>query len=335
MSRFPRRSLLAVAAPISLAAYAPLSMAQDRFPTRPIRLISTFPPGGSSDVIGRLLAPRVEARLGQPGETARFAVIIENRPGAGGNIGVDAVAKAAPDGHTLAIAAAGALAVNPSLYPSMPYDAERDLAPVTLIAGIPFVLAASSRLGVRSIPELLAAARTRPQPLTVAHGGNGTAMHLSAELLKQLADLPLEPVPFRGSAPALTALLGGQTDLAVVDLTVMAGLQGQPGIVPLAVTPTSRVATLPGVPTLAEAGIAGYDSVGWFGLVAPARTPAPIIAALNAAFTEALREPEIRARLEAIGTVPLPTTPEAFAEFIRAESRKWAGVVRRANVRVE
>ena len=321
MTRLARRALLAVAA-------ATPALAQERFPTRPIRLVSTFPPGGSSDVIGRILAPRVEARLGQP-------VVIENRPGAGGNIGMDVVAKATPDGHTLGIGAAGALAVNPSLYPTMPYDVERDLAPVTLIAGIPFVLAASPRLGVRSVPELLAAARGRPQPLTVAHGGNGTAMHLSAELLKQMADLPMEPVPFRGSAPALTALLGGQTDLAVVDLTVVAGLAGAAGMVPLAVTGASRVGTLAAVPTLSEAGVAGYESVGWFGLVAPARTPAPVIATLNAAFTEALREPEVRARLESIGTVALPTTPDDFAAFIRAETRKWSEVVRRASVRVE
>ncbi|WP_376088938.1 Bug family tripartite tricarboxylate transporter substrate binding protein [Roseomonas sp. CCTCC AB2023176] len=324
MNDLARRGLLAGA---TLAVTAP-AVAQERFPSRPIRLISTFPPGGSSDVIGRILASRVEARLGQP-------VVIENRPGAGGNIGMEAVARAAPDGHTLGIGAAGALAVNPSLMPNMPYDPLRDLAPVTMLAGIPFVLAASPRLNVRSIAELREAARGRAQPMTVAHGGTGTAMHLSAELLKQAADLPLEPVPFRGSAPALTALLGGQTDLAVIDLTSMAGLQGQGNVVPLAVTTSARVRSMSGVPTIAEAGVAGYESVGWFGLVAPARTPAPVIAALNAAFTEALREPEVRARLEAIGTVAQPTTPEEFAAFIASETRKWAEVIRRANVRVE
>ena len=307
---------------------APCARSQPTYPTRPIRLVVTFPPGGSSDVIGRILAPRVEARLGQP-------LVIENRPGAGGNIGMDAVAKAAPDGHTLGVGAAGALAVNPSLYPSMPYDVARDLAPVTLLAGIPFVLVASPRLGVRSLPDLLATARARPGRLTIAHGGNGTAMHLSSELMNQMAGLRMEGVPFRGSAPALTAAVAGQTDLAMVDLTSVSGLAGTEQVVPLGVTTARRVGSLPEVPSFAEAGIPGYESVGWFGLVAPARTPPAVIAALNGAFTAALREAEIVARLEAIGILAQPGTVEEFAGFIRSETDKWAGVIRAAGTKVE
>jgi len=321
-----RRGAIAALGAAALGAHG--AAAQAPYPNRPVRMIVTFPPGGSSDVIGRILAPRAEARLGQP-------IVIDNRPGAGGNIGMDAVAKAAPDGHTVGIGAAGALAVNPSLYPSMPYDVGRDLAPVTLVAGIPFVLVARPGLGVRTVPELLALARRPGAALTVAHGGTGTAMHLSAELLAQTGGLRLEPIPFRGSAPALTAVVAGQTDLAVVDLTSMAGLAGTGQVVALAVTTGDRVGSLPEAPTLSEAGVPGYESVGWFGLVAPARTPAPVIAALNDAFAGALREPEVRARLEAIGTVAQPGTAAAFEGFIRDETAKWAGVIRAAGVRLE
>ena len=324
-----RRAVLGATLALPAIALPPRrAAAQPAFPTRPIRLIVTFPPGGSSDVIGRILSPRIEARLGQP-------LIVDNRPGAGGNIGMDAVAKAAPDGHTLGIGAAGALAVNPSLYPSMPYDAQRDLAPVTLVAGIPFVLAASPKLGVRTLPELLALARTRQGTLTIAHGGTGTAMHLSAELFNQMAGLRIDPIPFRGSAPALTSVVAGQTDLAMVDLASVGGLAAGGQVVAIGVTTTGRVGSLPEAPTLAEAGLAGYESVGWFGLVAPARTPPAVIETLNAAFTATLREPETRARLEGIGTVAQPGTAEEFAAFIRSETAKWAGVIRTAGTKLE
>ncbi|WP_458097381.1 tripartite tricarboxylate transporter substrate binding protein [Roseomonas sp. WA12] len=322
-----RRAALQALAGAGIGAGVGGAAAQSAYPARPIRLIVTFPPGGSSDVIGRILAQRIEARLGQP-------LVIDNRPGAGGNIGMDAVAKAAPDGYTLGIGAAGALAVNPSLLPSMPYDAQRDLAPVTMLAGIPFVLAAHPGLGVKTLGELRALARSKPQGLSIAHGGTGTAMHLSAELLSQMAGLRLEPIPFRGSGHALTAVVGGQTELAMVDLASVGGLAGTGQVMALGVTTAERVGSLPTVPSLSEAGVAGYESVGWFGLVAPARTPPAIIAALNAAFTATLHEPEIRTRLEAVGTIAQPGTPEAFAEFIRSETAKWAGVIRAAGTRL-
>ncbi|MBP0492388.1 Bug family tripartite tricarboxylate transporter substrate binding protein [Pararoseomonas indoligenes] len=327
-----RRAALRALAAAALAT-GPLAAgvrpaAAQAYPARPIRLIVTFPPGGSSDVIGRILAPRIEARLGQP-------LVIDNRPGAGGNIGMDIVAKAAPDGYTLGIGAAGALSVNPSLYPNMPYDTLRDLAPVTMLAGIPFVLVANPRIGVKTLPELVALAKSRPGVLTVAHGGNGTAMHLSAELFNQMAGLRIETIPFRGSAPAMTAAVSGDTDLAVVDLASVSGLTAGGQLVVLGVTTPARVSSLREAPTIAEAGLPGYESVGWFGLVAPARTPAAAVEALNAAFTAVLREPEIRARLESIGTVAQPGTAEDFASFIRSETAKWAGVIRAAGTKVE
>jgi tripartite-type tricarboxylate transporter receptor subunit TctC len=303
MATIARRALLAAPLAVPFAARA-----QQDFPNRPIRLIVTFPPGGSSDIIGRLLSPRIEARLGQP-------LIIDNRPGAGGNIGIDAVAKAPPDGHTLGIAAAGALAVNPSLYPRMPYDVARDLAPITLVAGIPFVLAAAQSVPAATLAELRARLPSRP-PLTIGHGGNGTAMHLSAELFNQMA-------------------AAGLTDLAILDIPSSGELIRDGRLRALAVTSPARVPSLPNVPTFAEAGLPGYESVGWFGLVAPAATPAPILARLNTAFTEALREPDIAARIETLGAVPMPSTAEAFAAYIRSETSKWAEVVRVSGARVE
>jgi tripartite-type tricarboxylate transporter receptor subunit TctC len=311
-----RRAVLAAAA-LALAAPA---RAQD-WPSQPIRIVVTFPPGGSTDIIARVLSPEIERRLGRP-------LVVENRAGAGGNIGMDLVAKAAPDGHTIGIGAAGALAVNPSLYPSMPFDPIRDLAAVTMVAEIPFVLVGAPRLSAATMPEVLALARSRPDFLTVAHGGNGTAMHLSAELLNLLGGVRLTPVPYRGSGPSVTAVVSGDTPLAVLDLPSSLALIRDGRLRALAVTSAARLPVLPDTPTLAEAGVAGYESVGWFGLVAPARTPEPVLRRLNEAFVAALREPAVAERIRTIGAEPRPGTPEEFAAFIRSETRKWAEVVR-------
>ena len=322
-----RRALLLASAAGSLAipGNAP---AQHDYPSRPIRLVVTFPPGGSTDIIARALSPRIEAGLRQP-------LIIDNRPGAGGNIGMDVVAKAAPDGYTLGIGAAGALAVNPSLYPQMPYDPLRDLAPVTMVAEIPFVLVAAPRAEVRSLAELVALARTRPDRLSVAHGGNGTAMHLSAELLNQTAGVKITPVPYRGTGPSLTAVVAGETDLAVLDIPSSLALIQEGRVRALAVTSPRRMAALPAVPTVAEAGVSGYELVGWFGLVAPARTPAPVVASLNGAFAAALQEPDVQERVRSIGAEPRASRPEGFGDFIRSETAKWARVVRAAGTKLD
>lgn len=318
----PRRSLLAAAAALPIAAPA---RAQE-WPNRPIRFIVSFPPGGSADLAARVLAPRVEARLRQP-------VVVDNRPGAGGNIGVDLVAKAAPDGYTIGLGAAGALAINPTIQPNMPYDVLRDLAPVTLLAGTPFVLLASGAVP-GGITEVLAAARARPDAFSLAHGGNGTAMHLTAELLNLRAGTRIQLVPYRGSGPAAAATATGEVQLSLVDPPSALPLMQDRRVRALAVTSREREPSMPEVPTLAEVGLA-VESLGWFGLIAPARTPAPIVARLNAAFTEALREPEVVERLRSLGTEPRPTTPEAFAAFLRAELAKWAEVARAAGVRAE
>jgi tripartite-type tricarboxylate transporter receptor subunit TctC len=298
------------------------------FPSRPITLIVTFPPGASSDIVARMLEPKVSAALGQ-------GLVIENRPGAGGNIGIGAVAKAAPDGYTLGIAAAGVLAVNPHINPSMPFDPQKDLAPITMLAEIPFVLVASATLPVSSLTELIALAKSSPDKISIGHGGNGTAMHLTAALFIQKAEVKVPLVAYRGSAPATNDLLGGHIPLAILDIPSSLQLIQDGRLKVLGVSSAQRVAFLPQVPTLAEAGLTGYDSVGWFGLVAPTGTPLEIVTKLNAAFVEAMKDPAIMERARALGAELVPSTPEGFGQFIKSESAKWAKVVTQAGIKPE
>jgi tripartite-type tricarboxylate transporter receptor subunit TctC len=266
-------------------------------------------------------------RLGQP-------VLVENRPGAGGNIGVDAVAKAAPDGHTIGLAAAGALAVNASLYPSMPFNPEKDLAPITALAMIPFFIIAHPSQPA-TLAEVVAAAKAKPGALAYGHGGNGSAMHLSGELLKMMAGVNLVAVPYKGSGPVAADVLGGQVPLGVVDVPSAIANVRAGKLRALAVTTARRIQAAPEVPTVAEAGIAGYEAIGWFGAVAPAGTPEAIVQRLAAEMRAALDAPEIRSRMIAAGAEPFTSSPQEFAAFIRAEARKWAEVIRTAGVRAE
>ncbi|MDW8467951.1 MAG: tripartite tricarboxylate transporter substrate binding protein [Burkholderiales bacterium] len=314
------RNLLLAAALLG----AGLAAAQP-YPSKPIRFIVSFPPGGSADLVARAIAPRIGERLGQP-------VVVENRPGAGGNIGVEAVAKAAPDGHTIGLAAAGALAVNPSLYPTMPFNPERDLAPITQLAMIPFFIIAHPSQPA-TLAEVIAAARARPGALAYGHGGNGSAMHLSGELLKMMARVNLVAVPYKGSGPVAADVLGGQVPLGVVDVPSALANVRAGKLRALAVTTARRIQAAPEVPTAAEAGLPGYEAIGWFGAVAPAGTPEPIVARLNAEMRAALDAPDIRERMIAAGAEPFTSTPQEFAAFIRAEAKKWAEVIRVAGVK--
>ena len=297
------------------------------WPSKPIRFVVTFPPGGSSDLVARLISPRLSERLGQQ-------VIVENKPGAGGNIGADLVAKAAPDGYTIGLVAAGALSVNPSLYQHMPFDPEKDLAPVTLLAMIPFVLVTNSAQPVPDLKHLMAAAKAKPGTIMIGHGGNGSAMHLSGELFKMMAKLDMVAVPYKGSGPVSAAVLGEQIAVGVVDVPSAIANIREGRLRALAVTTNRRISSLPDVPTFAEAGVPGYESIGWFGMVAPAGTPKPIIERLNAETVAALKDPEIAKRATAAGAEPLTDTPQEFAAFIRSEARKWAEVIKTANVRI-
>ncbi len=311
--------------------WMPHSQAQvsgDNYPNKPIRMVVTFPPGGSSDAVVRLLLPRLADKLGQP-------IVVDNRPGAGGNIGLSLVAKAAPDGYTLGVGAAGGLAANVSLYPQMPFDPVKDFKPVTLLASSPFVLVANPGISAKTLPELIAHAKAAPGKFSIGHGGNGTAMHLSSQLLAQLAGVQFVEVPYRGSGPATLDALAGQVPLAMVDLVAALPHIKAGKLLALAVTGTQRQPTVPDVPTMAEAGVPGYESTGWFGLVAPAGTPASIVARLNAEVVAALADPEIARAMRAQGVEPAPTRPEEFERFIKSETQKWAKVIKASGTKLE
>jgi tripartite-type tricarboxylate transporter receptor subunit TctC len=320
----PRAATLALA----LALAAPLARAQSDYPNKPIRVVVTFPPGGSADGVVRLLLPRLNDKLGQQ-------MVVDNRPGAGGNIGLAVVAKAPADGYTLGVGAAGALAANVSLYAQMPFDPLKDFKPVTMLAAIPFVIVGNPSIGARTLSELVALAKAQPGKLAIAHGGNGTAMHLSSQLFAQMAEIKLAEVPYKGSGPAALDVLGGQVPLAVVDLPSALQHIRAGKLIAFAVTSPKRLPQLPDVPTASEAGLAGYDSTGWFGVVAPAGTPAAVVNRLNAEITAALRDDAIQASMRAQGVEPAPTTSEAFESYIRSETAKWAKVIRTANIKLE
>ena len=297
------------------------------YPAKPIRYIVSFPPGGSSDLIARAIAPRLSERLGQP-------VVVENRGGAGGMIGVDAVAKSAPDGYTIGLAAAGAMSSNISLYPSMPFHPEKDLAPVSMLAMIPFFLVAHPSQPA-TLQALIEAARTKPESIAYGYGGNGSTMHLAGELFNMMARIKLHAVPYKGSGPVAADVVGGQVALGVVDVPAAIANVRAGKIRALAVTTKRRIAAAPEVPTFEEAGVPGYEAIGWFGTVAPAGTPPEIVERLNAEIRAALALPEIRERALAAGVEPFTNSPQEFAALIREETRKWAEVIRTAGVKLQ
>ena len=298
------------------------------YPNKPVKIVVTFPPGGSSDAIIRMLSPRLLEKLGQQ-------LVVDNRPGAGGNIGLTALAKSAPDGYTLGVGAAGGLTANASLYPHMPFETAKDFAPITLLAAIPFVLVGHPSVPANTLPQLLMLAKAQPQKLSIGHGGNGTAMHLSTALFKQMADIPLVEVPYRGSGPAAMDVLSGQIQLAITDLPAALPHIKSGQLKAFAVTSPKRLSNLPDVPTLSEAGLTGYDATGWFGLLAPVGTPPSVIQRLNAEFTAALNDEAISAQLRASGMLPMPTSVEAFDAYIKSETQKWSRVIKSAGIKLQ
>ena len=325
------RNLARAAAAFVLAGLAVAAAAQapaTDYPKQPIRMVVTFPPGGSADAVVRMIVPRLSEKLGQQ-------VIVDNRPGAGGNIGLTLVAKAPADGYTLGVGAAGALSANSSLYAQMPFDTQKDFKPVSGLAAIPFVVVGSPSLQARTLKDVIAAARAQPGKLAIAHGGNGTAMHLSAALLAQMADVKLVEVAYKGSGPAALDVLAGNVPLAVVDLPAALQQIKAGKLIAYAVTSPQRLPQLPDVPTVSEAGLAGYESIGWFGVVAPAATPQAIVTRLNAEITDALNDEKIKARMRDLGVEPMPTTTQGFDAYIRTETTKWAKVIRQANIKLD
>ena len=313
-----------LAGSLALAAHA---QAPAGYPDKPIRIVVTFPPGGSADAVVRMIVPRLNERLGQQ-------VVVDNRPGAGGNIGLSLVAKAPADGYTLGVGAAGALSANTSLYAQMPFEPLKDFKPVSMLAAIPFVIIGHPSVQAKTQRELVAMAKAQPGKLSIAHGGNGTAMHLSSALFAQMADVKLTEVPYKGSGPAALDVLAGNVPLAVVDLPSALQHIKAGKLTAYAVTSPQRLPQLPDVPTVAEAGLPGYDSTGWFGVVAPADTPAPIVARLNAEITAALNDEKVKTSMRNLGVEPMPTTAAAFEAYIRSETDKWAKVIRQAQIKI-
>jgi tripartite-type tricarboxylate transporter receptor subunit TctC len=297
-----------------------LVAAADNYPSRPIRLIVTFPPGGSADVMARAIQPHLERQLGQP-------MVIENRTGAGGVTGIEAVARSASDGYTIGIGAAGALAVNLSLKEKMPYDPFTELAPISGLVKTPFLLAAAPNFESNAVRDVIALAKQKPGVIAIGHGGNGTAMHLTAQLFTHMAGINMTLVPYRGTGPATQDLLAGHIPLAITDPPTAISLIQSKQIKVLAVTTKERFEAMPDLPTMGEAGLPGYESMGWFGFVAPAGTPTEIIARLNGAIVTALKDPGMLERTRSLGAIPMPSSPGDFARHIRSEYEKWAAVV--------
>jgi tripartite-type tricarboxylate transporter receptor subunit TctC len=329
MYRNVRGALVLLTAVITAIA-APFTFAQGaaNYPTKPVRLVVPFPAGGTTDILARAVAQKLSAAWGRQ-------MIVDNRPGAGGNIGSDLVAKSAPDGYTLLMGTVGTHAINPSLYKNMPYDHVKDFAPVILVAGVPNVLVVNPSLPVHSVPELIAYAKANPGKLNFASSGNGTSIHLSGELFKAMTGVEMTHVPYKGSAPALTDLIGGQVQLMFDNLPSSLPFIKAGKLRALAVTSGARAAALPNLPTLAESGLPGFEASSWFGVLAPAGTPRDIVAKLNGAIAGWLASPEAKEKLLAQGAIAAGGAPDDFARHIGAETSKWAKVVKASGAHID
>ena len=315
-------SLLAVAVqPFGIAA-------AQSYPSKPIRLIVPFPPGGPADTLARLVGDKLSASL-------KTQVIVENRAGAGGNIGMELGAKAPPDGYTLVLAPAGNLTVNPSLYRNVPYDVARDFVPVTVLAAVPNILVVHPSVPVKSVAELIAYAKAHPGQLNFSSPGPGSGAHLAGELFKSSAGLDMVHVPFSGIAPAVTAVLGGQVQLMFAGASsALPHVKGNK-MTALGVASLKRIAAAPELPTIAESGLPGFDVTSWYGIVAPAGTPMETVNLLQSAIASALAQSDAREKLAGLGAEPMGNTPAEFAAMIKLEAAKWGKIVKDANIRVE
>jgi tripartite-type tricarboxylate transporter receptor subunit TctC len=309
----------------ALSAFALTASAQS-YPNKPIRFITPYPPGGTTEILARLLTAPMN--IGQP-------FVIESRPGAGGNVGTDQVAKSAPDGYTILMGASGPLAINASLFKKLPYDPARDLTPIVLVASVPLILVVHPSLNVKTVGELVELLKAAPGKYSYASAGIGTPQHLSAQLFKTLAGVQMEHVPYSGSGPAITSLVGGQVPIAFESMiAVLPHVQGG-RLRALAVTSSRRNATVPDIPTVAESGVKGYESIAWYGVAGPAGMPKDVVTKLNAEMRKALDTTEVKARLFTMGSGSVHGTPEQFGAFIKSEIGKWAKVVRESGATVD
>jgi tripartite-type tricarboxylate transporter receptor subunit TctC len=311
----------------AVLALAGGAQAQD-YPTKPIRLVVPFTPAGATDILARLAAQHLTQAWGQQ-------VVVDNRPGAAGNIGTEIVAKAPPDGYTILMATVSTHGINPGLYKKIPYDAVKDFQPISLMALVPNVLEVNPKVQAKTVRELIALAKASPGKINFASSGSGTSIHMSGELFKLLAGVDIVHVPYKGSAPALTDLLGGQVDMMFDNLPASIQHIRAGKLRPLAVTTKKRAAALPDVPTMEEAGIPGYEATAWFGLLGPAGMPKPIVERMAAELDKYVKSPEGKAALSEQGAEPVGGTPESFGDFIKAELVKWSKVIQASGAQVD
>ncbi|WP_280190975.1 tripartite tricarboxylate transporter substrate binding protein [Delftia sp. PS-11] len=332
ISAFSRRlnvrlfaALLGVAAGVVPAAGA---LAQAAYPSKPIRLVVPFPPGGGTDMIARTVAQKLA-------DQNKWTVVVDNRPGAGGNLGVDAVAKAAPDGYTLVMGQTSNLAINPALYAKLPYDPLKHLAPVALVSSAPIVMATPANSPYKTFADVVAAAKARPDGITLGYSGNGTVAHLAGELAQKAAGIRLRHVPYKGAAQAMTDLVGGQIDLYMSAVPTLLGQVRNGKLRALAITSLKRSDQLPQTPTLAESGYKDFEAASWFGVLAPAGTPAAVVQQLNKAINATLAEPDVVEKLRSEGGDVLGGSVEKFSTLMRAEVPRWARIVKESGASLE
>lgn len=312
----------------ALLACAALPAAAQDFPAKAIRLVVPFPPGGGTDTLTREAANKVSTDTG-------WSIVTENRPGSGGNIGVDAVAKAAPDGYTLVMGQTSNLAINPTLYKNLPYDPEKDLAPVGLVASAPLVLVVSAQSPYKTLADVVAAAKADPGALNCATSGNGTVSHLASEKLQKAAGVKFTHIPYKGASQGANDLIGGQIEMYMSSVPTLIGHIRSGKMRALAVTSLKRSPDLPDVPTVAESGYQDFEAITWFGLAGPAGVPAETVAKLNTAFNKALNTPEIRQKFQSQGAEVLTSTPQEFARLIHDDRIRWGDIVKASGARVE
>jgi tripartite-type tricarboxylate transporter receptor subunit TctC len=302
-----------------------LAQTADNYPNRSITMVVAFPAAGTTDILARLIGQKLTDKFKQ-------TVVVENRPGAGGNIGTAYVAKAAPDGYTIMMGTIGTQAINPGLYKKMPYDAAKDFVPLTRAAMVPNLLVVNKDAPYNTLPEMMAYGKANPGKLTYGSSGNGTTLHLSGELFNLMSGAKITHIPYKGSTPAVADLMGGQISMIFDNMPSVIQQVKSGRLKALAVTSAQRNPQLPEIPTIQELGVADYEVWSWFGLLAPAATPKPIVDKLNASIVDIIQQPDVQAKIIELGAVPVPETSAEFGAFIEAETLKWAKVIKEANI---
>jgi tripartite-type tricarboxylate transporter receptor subunit TctC len=322
-----RRTLLASAATAAAASFAPVAFAQ-AYPTKPIRVVVPFPPGGGTDIIAREVTQKIAANTG-------WSIVIDNKPGSGGNLGIDSVAKSPADGYNIGLGQTSNLAINPTLYGKMPYDSVKDLAPIGLVASAALVLVVGADSPLKTLADLLAAAKANPGVVNYATSGNGTVAHLSGELLQRSANIKLTHIPYKGASQAATDVIGGRVQVYISSVPTLIGQIRSGKMRALAVTSTKRVDDLPDVPTVAESGFRGFDAVTWFGFVAPTGVDKDIITRLNAELAKALQAPDVRKKLGDQGADVLGGPPDQLGKLVRDDLARWAPIIKASGAKLD